>query len=315
MKILYGALIVFNLFSMNSFSQESIDLFSILQANDVDKLARLLDQGFDANAKDVDGLSLLFHAVSSDNVYAAKILLNFGANVNDFDPDGDSLLQCSKSCGMCKILVENGAHLNEVSKSGLTALGSTSQVDIAKCLIELGANVNFQQEGGLSPLVSSIYHGVPMVSLLLLSHGADPNILPDAPYHGALQLAVGKYRNELMLKLLEAGADPNLLDNAGESALILSCVKKNQEQARILLEHGADANLPNEKGEIPLLMAVKLNDLSMIELLLNWGAVPCKKGSIGGRTGVDAYELSRMLENEGIERLLTEHCYSLRKKP
>ncbi|MBL0319528.1 MAG: ankyrin repeat domain-containing protein [Alphaproteobacteria bacterium] len=86
---------------------------------------------------------------------------------------------------------------------------------------------------------------------------------------------------EDIIYILELGADINKQSNAGNSALHLAVLQKNDALVNLLLSYGADVTIKNNKGNTPLHLAVLKNSIPNIDILYHGGAdvrIPNNKG-------------------------------------
>jgi hypothetical protein len=115
----------------------------------------LIDNGADVNAKNNDGHTPLHYACVFGHVDAAKLLIHNEANVNaKSNNDGGTPLHYASAEGhvdAAKLLIDNGADVNAKDNDGYTPLHNACEnghVDVAKLLIEKGADVNTKNNDG-----------------------------------------------------------------------------------------------------------------------------------------------------------------------
>lgn len=99
-------------------------LMDAANANDVDAIQKLLDEGVDLEEVDVDGTTALHWAVFNMNLEAAKLLLENGADPNAVDYYDTSPLMSAvfnEDVEMVQLLLENGADKEFVDSAGYTA--------------------------------------------------------------------------------------------------------------------------------------------------------------------------------------------------
>lgn len=184
-------------------------------------------------------------------------------------------------------------------ESGL--FGGNKNLEIIKAFILAGADVNTQSDGGYTPLYRSIILRDFPVFQLLLSFGADVNVVD---CKGETVLHCVRYRNlfigfndyhEIIKLLINAGANVQMKNNKGDTPLhhIIKNLKKYSgntgpfaylnckfkgvpECVELLLNAGADINAVNKKGESPLSCAQSIKHVEkrerMVNLLLKNGA-------------------------------------------
>jgi len=133
----------------------------IVNRNDAHITKMLVEAGADVNAKDSDGWTPLYWAISEEKVDNAKILIEVGADVNSKSIDGNSPLREAIFQGNVKLvslLIKHGADVNSQDNNGNTLLHNIiSDIvvdiympkDILNMLIKAGANLqskNFKNE-------------------------------------------------------------------------------------------------------------------------------------------------------------------------
>ena len=135
------------------------------------------------------------------------------------------------------------------------------------------ASLEFGPQNELGhPLYQMVFTGmVPMVHRLL-ECGARIDAL-GGRYGNALQAAVWRNDENLVMILLERGADVNAPGGPYGSALQVAVWEDHENLVRLLVERGADVNKEsNVTGSALLMVARESNSLSIMQLLLNHGA-------------------------------------------
>ena len=168
---------------------------------------------------------------------------------------------------------------------------SVNSIDAVRVLLQAGMDPNSKKDGIYTPLCSAIRDDRPDILTLLLSHGADPNLmaseypawkcithnrlhfLPDlvaagADLHqppGIVECAVQNNNTEALHWLVgPGGANPNGRNALGHTAVTTAIREKRPEMLDWLLAHGADPNLRGQ--DWPVYMATQ--SPSMLRLLL-----------------------------------------------
>ena len=132
-----------------------LDLFDAAAIGQVERLRTLLDDDATlANAEASDGARPLHLACFFGQTEAAKLLLDFGADIN---------IAVATFGGVFPI------HSAAASRS----------TEIVKMLLEAGADPNTKQQGGWTALHAAAKHGDTAMATLLLEHGANPDIKTD----------------------------------------------------------------------------------------------------------------------------------------
>jgi ankyrin repeat protein len=164
-------------------------------------------------------------------------------------------------------------------------------------------------------LVEAAYHPTTSVDQIeaLLRRGADPNArrmhfpqrvsLLDPDLHAwlrnpqdfesvtALCAAASQGRADLVKVLLDAGADPRVTsgERYGRLPVLLHWAQarpptgaaNGREIVGLLLDHGADVNGGTPWGSTPLMAAVSTHDADTVRLMLERGANPNARDSMG----------------------------------
>lgn len=74
-------------------------------------------------------------------------------------------------------------------------------------------------------------------------------------------------------KLLSSGANSNLINSEKDTALILACVNKQCENAKILIEYGADVNMANHGNSHALAYVIRHSkNLEFVKYLIQKGS-------------------------------------------
>ena len=180
-----------------------------------------------------------------------KLLVDYGADVNDVDKDGCTPLhtacrnQTEFTIELCKLLIDNGANIDVVDKDGCTPLHTACRnqteftVELCKLLIDNGADVNSCDKHGNTPL-----HNI------CINHSNDAD---------TEQL---EYTIDICKCLLDRmhGADANVQNEDGNitlhsvftNTLMLSNSERIKNLSQLLLDYGANINTRNNNDETPI---------------------------------------------------------------
>ncbi|KAE8389380.1 ankyrin repeat-containing domain protein [Aspergillus alliaceus] len=156
----------------------------------------------------IDGYTLEEAIMQSNAVLAAQ-LISRGANVNETDARGKTLLMLAASVGnesVIKLLLQKGAKINAADHNGRTALHRAYIDDITtRTLVDHGAQVDKQDNDGKTALHLAVDDDERGVVHILLQEGADPD-RKDRKGRTPRGLAK-KYGNKKILRLIEAFDD------------------------------------------------------------------------------------------------------------
>lgn len=142
----------------------------------------LIEHNSNVNSMDFMGRTTILHAVDSHNDEAVRILLEAGADPNPQVPEGlfrSSPLKAASFGGLAKmveLLLEFGANIDAYNPEGQTALHAaviSQNVECAGLLLEAGASLADVSGAGLTPLRLAIIHNSHAVLKLLVGRCHD----------------------------------------------------------------------------------------------------------------------------------------------
>lgn len=177
-------------------------------------LRRLIAEGCDINACDVDGWSALRFA--GDDYKTAKFLIKYGADVNTADIDGDTCAQeWGGSVRFIRLFLKNGA--NDFLKNKmwdelveLIVMKNKPPIKAFSLLLDAGVDINRKTKHiKLMALHQAVKYGTMNLIRFLIKQGADVNAVDG---HCTPLIACGyeayHRRCKVAKLLIEAGADP-----------------------------------------------------------------------------------------------------------
>ncbi len=286
-------------------SQQNLDkdtsLALAIGTHDLPRAKELLASGADPNERNHNGVTPLWIAVDHDDTIMVNLLLDHHADIldtsgrNSMESVGE-IAAFNNSWQSLAILYKHGFSIQKRDNEGQTMLHVAvrgNNLEIAAFLLQHGLNPNTPDSiAKQTPLCIAVDIGSPAMVSLLLSNGADPNLLTDGDNPNSIGRAnfsilceviwkdgdelskrggeleelrmfgdsTEKSRHEryveIMNTLLHAGALPNFeVDRGG--GLWLAARYCDLDMARILLQNGADRNAKTRDGQTPLDMAKK----------------------------------------------------------
>lgn len=257
----------------------------------------LLEYGALPDVKDNNGKKPFDHALESDQNEIAAFLKSQTGIFRGETADSLHLPIGLLDIVQVKEFISKGAALNAFNAEGELPLvraieqefieqefqDSETQFQIIKMLVEAGADVNKRQVLGLkSPLYAAAEYSHDLrVLQFLIDNGAIPNCLNNCgstPLHVAAIL----HKYEFCQLLIERGADILACDTINGTPLLAATNTRRCDSSiiELLLQHGANPNDENRFGSV-LHQVAELGTAKVVEMLLNAGADPFKKG-IGG---------------------------------
>ena len=277
--ILASVFALFLLFPVNTFGA---DLFTVVEAGDLNKVKEFVSNGANVNAQDRNGFTPLLLATRHKEI--VDFLISQGADINF---QGNSqfsgvtpLMRATvfRHKDAVDLLLSRGADINAKSnRGGNTALMSAINEDakeIAELLILRGADVNIGGRSGRTPLMNALNSHQPEIAKLLIFRGADVNAFDKSGMTPIIFAASGGYKDIIEL-ILAKGADINHKDYHKNTAFLVSLGNNQIELADFVLTKGAhvsDINMKGEWGSTPLMNVAWNGRKSVAEYLINKGA-------------------------------------------
>jgi len=214
----------------SALADDADDLLDAAFRDDIGQVKTLLEKGTDVNAKDADGVTVLWMAAQNGHTEIVKVLLDKGADVNKRRTDGVTALWQAAWLGhtqIVKALLDKGADVNIKRRTdGATALMMAAQeghLEIVKLLLESKADVNAANKtNGVTPLFMGAVKGHTEIVKLLLAAEADVNAKASKAGKDYTPLSIAKEMGHTqIIKLLkEYGAkdeEQKSLSHSGQS--------------------------------------------------------------------------------------------------
>lgn len=200
------------------------------------------------NFADKKGRTALHLACSKGNVSIAKILIDRGANVRQWDNEKKlTPLHCAAGASSpecVKLLIESGACVNAgiEKRSALHLAIEKKAIECVELLLKSGANPNTPQVYTETPLHTAASFGHVECMQLLLNYGADVRSQFGRRRLTALHLAAEDDYVDCVKLLLEHDAEVDARDVDDKTPLHLACLSQCSESVDVLIKYGADVN-------------------------------------------------------------------------
>jgi ankyrin repeat protein len=270
---------------------------------DVETLARLIEAGANVNDVDAQGQTVLHAAVRAGQVSAVEWLLAHGADPNRADKVGLTPLLTALHIAQDFSFSKDP---NEVAR--FNAL-KAKQKQVLTLLISRGAEPGFRY-GIPKQTVQS--HAAMMADLIV--DGGD-NLEPSTDTQGTLlHRAAWWGREKTVQALLELGADVNAVDGMGATPLQAATQSGSTRYwdviggphvavFELLIKHGAQVNARNVQNETPLHGAASRGDVNAVGLLIRHGA------NVNASDNTGCTPLHKATEHGAVDvmALLVEH--------
>lgn len=172
----------------------------------VDELDRRIRAGGNIGFKTLIGNTPLIEAVRFGHEECVKRLLTLGADPTEVNNNGDTLLHIACRNGrdhLLPFLVKHVPDSSLLNKPGVTALILAIQNSHVRCverLADLSCDLNTQDGLGHTPLHWAATHAQVEIALLLLSHGALPDVKNPRGFD-FMAVAVSKGHTEFVARI------------------------------------------------------------------------------------------------------------------
>lgn len=243
---------------------------------DDDTIGILVLGGADANLRNHLGHTPLSTAVSNGCYQSARLLLEYGADLEARLPDGRSVLHHSilrKDQALCDLMIDWQADLNEDlgDHTPLTLAIATGCCEIAQSLIEAGADVDQRSTSGNTPLLTAISSDHPTIASILIDCNAALDMANSVGYR-PIHMAARRNSVAVLRHLVASGSPVDPATHDGDTPLCIAVKFRNQESIDLLIDVGADVNHRAGPADTVLSLALDAGDRTAIQTLVNSGA-------------------------------------------
>lgn len=252
-------------------------------------LQRLLD-GMDIDfISKYGGCNLLNIAVEFGNKDCIRVVLNNGADINEFNQEGVTVLHQAVSFGksgsLIQLLLDRGADPNSTTPRGYTFIDVAFLFSyLTTPLMHLAlANPHFRSRYKNQTYIHLAVRVLDIKRLeIFINLGVDVNA-QDIWGITALHLAVKELRLDMISLLISSGADTNIRDVDGLTPLadLLKMVKPEDALLMIpldlimILAEGIDLDVKDSEGDTLLDLAMKYKHYAAAKLLISLNREGC----------------------------------------
>ena len=250
----------------------------------------LIGAGADVKAARPDGVTALSMCAGTTAPEAVEKLAAGGADVNRADPHGQTALMWAAAGGRTDniaVLLKHGANVNAVADKGFTPLffALKSKVPQASdALVAAGADTKARLPDGTSIIEASLVENNIPFAMEMVRDGADVH---QRDTHGRelIHVAAASGNAELVRLVLSKGADPNVMSvppaPEAEEAPAGQEGAKADAQKLAVADGSRAARKPKEYATPPLILAAQAGSLEAMKALVQAGAKPGLKAADG----------------------------------
>jgi len=230
-----------------------LSLHCAVEAEDLEQVRSLLEQGKSFQEQDEEGLTPLHIAATLPSPEIARLLLDKGADMHARENHDMSPLVMAAWYGraeVVRLLLERGAADHPVDLQRAVRMATMDSGEaVIPVLQEFGAKIG---------LVEAMYLGDAEAVSRLLEEEADPDRIDDGStlLMHAVAASLSRFPQNFVPALLEHGASANALSKNGLTPLMTASNWGHIGVVDPLLAHGADPNLRGPEGQTALSMAL-----------------------------------------------------------
>ncbi|XP_064387413.1 CARD- and ANK-domain containing inflammasome adapter protein-like isoform X1 [Halichondria panicea] len=230
-------------------------------------------------SRSVQDENTLHTACERGDIETVKLMIDKGADVNEWGIDGNTLLYAACKNGhteTAQVLIDGGANVHQPTRDENTPLLAALEkghTDTAQLLIDRGADVNWWKTvcipDGNAPLHAACEKGDTEIAQWLFDRRASVNSRNSAG-STPLLAACENGHTETALLLIDRGAYVNQRHSqTGNTPLHVACENGHTETAQLLINKGADVNKGNTDENTPLLVALEKGHIETAQLLID----------------------------------------------
>lgn len=213
----------------------------VLGLIDTDLRSELIHSTAQINHLDGQSRTALCWAVIRDHLSSIVTLLEFGADPNIPDSEGNTCLHFARSPAACQSLLDRNANIHarnrRYSRSPLHSFCKRAGTEgMIERLVQKGIDVNDKDADGETPLLNAIFRRYSSAVRKLIELGADVNAANYSSGDAAIHFAVQFDHHEIISLLLESGADYTATSVRGRTVAHLAARTAGPKTMTILSE-------------------------------------------------------------------------------
>ncbi|XP_071505691.1 palmitoyltransferase ZDHHC17-like [Diadema antillarum] len=214
---------------------EQMDIIKATQYGVIDRVRRLIEEGYDVNQPDQENVTLLHWAAINNRLDIVRYFVSKGAIIDKLGGDLNSTpLHWAVRQGhlpMVVLLMQYGSDPSLRDGEGCSCIHLACQfahTPIVAYLIAKGQDPNMVDGNGMTPLMWASYKAFSMdPTRLLLTMGANPNLQDKKFSNGAIHWAAVQGNMAAINVLVKYGADTYLENKNHQTCLDLAKMRRN----------------------------------------------------------------------------------------
>jgi ankyrin repeat protein len=191
------------------------------------------------------------------------------------------LCSCSPAASLSPVSLRPEQAFSDPKQVALAAAAAAGDVAKIEAAVKAGADVKAVGKSGITPLLYAFTAQKKDAFKRLLEMGADPNARSEhgEPLVGYSAMISGL---DYLQLLFEYGANPNVLNTTtGQPAIYRAFTEDRTEKLALYIKAKADINIRGRDGSTPIILASTTLQMRIVMFLLNNGADPTPKDSLG----------------------------------
>ncbi|XP_076290222.1 uncharacterized protein LOC143213811 [Lasioglossum baleicum] len=260
---------------VDDYSTGLTPLHSAVKGKQVQMAKLLLNYGANINVKDSEGTTPIVNTIQNNDIEMTELILTNGADIKQ-DPKVLCTAVKMGSLKMVEDLLKYGADVNMLDNSNYrdqTLLHHAvigKQLQMAKVMIKYGANINVTDGWGTTPIAYAIQNGDTEMAKLLVANGVDVKNNPNLLHYSVINPIC---YNCTCIRL--TSFFNSCYDSRYRTRYDRRCMQKIVE---LLLSKGANVNVKSESGMTTLFAASRSGYKEIVGILLKYGA-ECDPGA------------------------------------
>jgi len=249
--------------------QQQTALYVAASTGQLKAIDYLIKKGADTSLVANNKTSPLSIAISNKQVKAAELLVS--EKLKQTDIHHALLVALLNNMETLSVeLIKRDKLLVYSYAKDRSALWHSANLGLKKATIELlnrkGIDIDLPDKDGFTALARAIINGFSDIAGLLISNGANINIVTDEN-NSMLMLAVLSNQSATLKNILKLDKNLNAKNNSGNTALMLAASSGNKEFVELLIKSGADIQTRNHDDLNAYQIAINASHPSIAELI------------------------------------------------